>query len=56
VRFAESGGPTLTSPVAARDSVAAAVMATRSLRSGGQPQDVPAIDADLAAYFQAGQT
>jgi predicted dehydrogenase len=56
VRFAESGGPTLTSPVAARDSVAAAVMATRSLRSGGQPQDVPAVDADLAAYFQAGQT
>jgi predicted dehydrogenase len=55
VRFAEQGGPTLTSPVAARDSVAAAVVATHSLRSGGQPQDVPAIDADLAAYFESGQ-
>jgi predicted dehydrogenase len=55
VRFARDGGPTLTSPVAARDSVAAAVMATRSLRSAGQPQEVPSLDAGLAAYFQAGQ-
>jgi predicted dehydrogenase len=54
-RFARVGGPTLTSPVAARDSVAAGVMATMSLRSGGQPQDVPAVDAELAAYFDAGQ-
>jgi predicted dehydrogenase len=55
VRFAREGGATLTSPVAARDSVAAAVMATRSLRAGGQPFAVPPLDAGLAAYFEAGQ-
>lgn len=55
VRFARDGGPTLTSPVAAREAVAAAVAATTSLRSGGQPVDVRPVDADLAAYFAAGQ-
>lgn len=55
-RFAAGGGPTDTSPVAARMSVAAGVLATRSLRAGGTPQDVPALDPGLIAYFDRGQT
>jgi predicted dehydrogenase len=55
VRFAREGGATLTSPVGARDSVAAAIMATRSLRDGGRPYEVPALDSSLVAYFDAGQ-
>lgn len=41
VRFAREGGPTLTSPVAAREAVAAAYAATQSLRNGSIPVDVP---------------
>ncbi|WP_406674028.1 Gfo/Idh/MocA family oxidoreductase [Nonomuraea sp. N2-4H] len=55
VRFAREGGVTDTSPVAARMSVAAGYLATRSLRDGGRPYDVPPLDADLAAYFDRGQ-
>jgi len=51
IRFARDGGPTLTSPVAARDAVAAGVMATRSLREGGRPFDVPPLAPALAAHF-----
>ncbi|MEV0823928.1 Gfo/Idh/MocA family protein [Nonomuraea rubra] len=56
LRFVREGGVTDTSPVAARMSVAAGYMATMSLRDGGMPYDVPALDADLAAYFDRGQT
>ncbi|MER6983928.1 Gfo/Idh/MocA family protein [Streptomyces carpinensis] len=55
-RFVREGGATDTSPVAARMSVAAGVLATRSLRAGGIPYDVPALDPDLIAYFERGQT
>ncbi|NGO75407.1 Gfo/Idh/MocA family oxidoreductase [Streptomyces sp. YC504] len=55
-RFVREGGVTDTSPVAARMSVAAGELATRSLRDGGTPYDVPALDADLVRYFDAGQT
>ena len=41
VRFAREGGTVETSAVAARESVATAVMATASLRSGGVPLVVP---------------
>ena len=41
VRFAREGGTTETSAVAARESVATAVMATESLRSRGVPLAVP---------------
>ncbi|POX55132.1 oxidoreductase [Streptomyces sp. Ru71] len=54
-RFAREGGPTDTSPVAARMSVAAGYLATRSLREGGTPYDVPPLDEDLVAYFEGGQ-
>lgn len=56
VRFARDGGVTDTSPVAARMAVAAGVRATESLRAGGTPHEVPALDPELAAYFERGQT
>ncbi|MCQ4084312.1 Gfo/Idh/MocA family oxidoreductase [Streptomyces sp. RB6PN25] len=56
LRFTRDGGHTDTNPVSARMSVAAGVMATRSLRDGGTPYDVPPLDPGLAAYFALGQT
>ncbi|NUW37402.1 Gfo/Idh/MocA family oxidoreductase [Nonomuraea sp. SMC257] len=56
LRFVREGGTTDTSPVAARMSVAAGYQATMSLRDGGTPYDVPALDPELVAYFEAGQT
>ncbi|MEW2527816.1 Gfo/Idh/MocA family oxidoreductase [Streptomyces sp. NPDC047071] len=55
LRFAREGGRTDTSPVAARMAVAAGVGATRSLRDGGGPREVPPLDAELIAYFERGQ-
>ena len=56
VRFARDGGPTATSPVAAREAVAAAACATTSLRTGGGAVDVPALDPELVAWFAGGQS
>ena len=55
LRFVRDGGATEVSPVSARDAVAAGVLATRSLRSGSVPFDVPELDAELADYFHRGQ-
>ncbi|OIH83378.1 oxidoreductase [Arthrobacter sp. UCD-GKA] len=55
LRFAASGGPTETSPVAARAAVAAGVLATESLRTDGSAKIVPALSGDLLAYFAANQ-
>ncbi|MHA6621251.1 Gfo/Idh/MocA family protein [Pseudonocardia sp. DLS-67] len=55
LRFARDGGPTDTSPVAARMSVAAGVQATASLRAGGEPREIPPLDPELVAYFEQGQ-
>ncbi|WP_405146768.1 Gfo/Idh/MocA family oxidoreductase [Sphaerisporangium sp. NBC_01403] len=55
VRFAREGGVTDTSPVAARDSVAAGLLATESLRNGSVPLDVPPLSPDLEEYFSGGQ-
>jgi len=55
LRFVREGGKTETSPIAARDSVAAGIVATESLRSGGGALPVPQLDADLIAYFDNGQ-
>ena len=46
---------TPTSRRSARAAVAAGVLATRSLRSGSVPFDVPELDAELADYFHCGQ-
>lgn len=55
LRFVRDGGVTETSPVAAREAVAAGVLATESLRSGGGALTVPRLDPALVAYFEAGQ-
>jgi len=51
LRFVAHGGPTDTSPVAAREAVATGIAATTSLRSGGTPVQVPALDPWLGDYF-----
>lgn len=51
VEFARSGASTDTSPIAAREAVAAGVAGTMSLRSGSVPQPVPDLPEDLVAYF-----
>ena len=55
LRFARYGGATDTSPVAAREAVAAGHAATESLRSGGQPQDIAPVSPELRDYFDAAQ-
>jgi predicted dehydrogenase len=55
VRFVREGGRTNTSPIAARNSVAAGVMATESLRHGSAPRDIPPLDPAMVAYFEGGQ-
>jgi predicted dehydrogenase len=51
LRFVAVGGPTDTSPVAAREAVAAGVAATTSLRSGGTPVQVPEPAPGVVQYF-----
>ena len=55
LRFVRTGEPTETSPIAAREAVAAGVTATESLRGDGSALPVPELDPDLVAYFEAGQ-
>lgn len=55
LRFARDGGATETSPIAARASVAAGVLAAQSLRSDGGAREVPQLPAELVTYFNAGQ-
>lgn len=56
LEFVRGDAPTLTSPTAARDAVAAGCAATASLRNGGHPEDVTPIAADVARWFAGGQT
>ncbi|MFE6736506.1 Gfo/Idh/MocA family protein [Microbacterium sp. NPDC057650] len=55
LRFVRDGGLTETSPVAAREAVAAGILATQSLRGDGAAIDVPPLDPELVAYFERGQ-
>jgi predicted dehydrogenase len=55
LRFVREGGPTMTSPLAARHSVAAGCAATHSLRNGGVPVEVPPVEENVVAYFNNGQ-
>lgn len=55
LRFATQGGETATSPIAARASVAAGVLAAQSLRGRGESLDIPALPAELVEYFENGQ-
>lgn len=56
LRFVRDGGLTETSPVAARDAVAAGILATQSLREDGSAMTVPALPDDLIDYFARGQS
>ncbi len=51
IRYARRGGKVSTSPVAARNSVAAGCRAAESLRAGGTPLDVPPPEPELVDYF-----
>lgn len=53
IEYALHGGRTETSPLAARESVAAGEAATRSLRSGGVPVDVTPPPPTVTAAFAA---
>ena len=53
LRYVREGGKITTSAVAGRNSVAAGYMATQSLRDGGTPRDIPPVDPEVAAYFEA---
>jgi predicted dehydrogenase len=53
--FVRNGGRTDTSPVAARQAVVAALMATDSLRGDGSARDLPPLDPTLVDYFEQGQ-
>jgi predicted dehydrogenase len=55
LRFVASGGATDTSPIAAREAVAAADAATRSLREGGRPVDISPPKSRVVTYFSGGQ-
>ena len=55
LRFASEGGSTQTSPIAARQAVAAGILAAESLRSDGSAREVPELPAELVEYFDAGQ-
>jgi predicted dehydrogenase len=51
--FLARGGPTVTSPIASRQAVAAGISATESLRSGSVPIQVTPLDAAISARLQA---
>ncbi|HLT61016.1 MAG TPA: Gfo/Idh/MocA family oxidoreductase, partial [Microlunatus sp.] len=55
IAFVRTGAPTRTSPVAARAAVAAAALATDSMRDGSTPREVPPLPAELIEYFDRGQ-
>jgi len=51
-----NGGRTDTSPIAARQAVAAGCVATDSLRGDSSARPVPALAPGLIAYFENGQS
>ena len=55
VKFVREGIKTNTSPVAARNSVAAGVLGHKSMRNGNIPQDIPELPQYLLDYFAKGQ-
>ncbi|MFI6583055.1 Gfo/Idh/MocA family protein [Embleya sp. NPDC050493] len=55
LEFVRKGGATVTSPVAAREAVAAGYAATMSLRDGGRAIGIDPVDPTVTAYFANGQ-
>jgi predicted dehydrogenase len=56
LQFVRDGSPTLTSPVDAREAVAAGWAATMSLRDGNRPIVVPPVSPEITEWFDAGQS
>jgi predicted dehydrogenase len=54
LRYVRRGGATDTSPIAARESIAAGCAATDSLRDGGKVQQVPPLKPNLVRWFDQG--
>lgn len=52
LRFVRDDEPTATSPVAARNAVAAAAAATDSLRDSSNPREVPSLPPRIVGYFR----
>jgi predicted dehydrogenase len=55
LEFVRSGAKTKTSPIAARNSVAAGVLGHKSMRDGCNRQDVPQLPQEWIEYFENGQ-
>ncbi|MCK4982815.1 MAG: Gfo/Idh/MocA family oxidoreductase [Victivallaceae bacterium] len=55
IDFVKNGVKTNTSPVAARNSVAAGVLGHESMRNGNVPKDIPELPQYLLDYFASGQ-
>lgn len=55
LKFVREGIPTETSPVAAREAVAAASLATQSMRGNGSAIAVPPLPDEVRRYFDNGQ-
>ncbi|NLL83544.1 MAG: Gfo/Idh/MocA family oxidoreductase [Lentisphaerae bacterium] len=55
IDFVREGKTPNTSPIAARNAVAAGVLAHRSMREGCTPFDIPPVDKKLLDYFNNGQ-
>jgi predicted dehydrogenase len=55
LRFVREGGKTDTSPIAARQAVAAGCLAAESLRNGNVPLEVPQLPAEVLRYFGEGK-
>jgi len=51
IRHVRDGVKTTTSPIAARNSVAAGCLAAQSMRNANRPEDVPPIPDEIREYF-----
>ncbi|WP_446667004.1 Gfo/Idh/MocA family protein [Flexivirga sp. B27] len=56
VGFVRNGTPTDTSPLSARDAVAAGIAGAESIRSGSRPVHVPELEPAVRAYFEHHQS
>ncbi|GLY30329.1 Gfo/Idh/MocA family oxidoreductase [Kineosporia sp. NBRC 101731] len=54
LEHAATGAPTLVSPIAAREAVAAGALAAQSLRNGSRPETVPELPSHVIQHFSAG--
>ena len=55
VEFVRTGAPTDTSPVAARDAVAAGIGGALSIRSHSEPFEIPRLSDEMLEYYAAHQ-